>query len=1198
MLSFFRPTVPQKLNLTTISLFKFVLLVLCLTFGHAPLFGQFQLTKSVDSTTINAGRSFGYTLKYSCTNVAGNCSNIVVTDTIPAGLIVESTVGTVHTINNGTVSGNRVTFTFIDPMPAGSTGDLRIMVRFPNGSTPDGTMVTNTGYITDGVTKLASNTVSTTAIAQNRFKAIKTLASGGALDAPFIYKIEIRADDAYVAAFGTLNPTNITISDQLPAGATVLSISDGGTDNGSGLITWSVPDAPLAVTPSNNTNSLFRTVTVQYNSPTFALNDMVTNTASVTYTPLGQTPITTVNGDIIDNMVTDLEEKTTLVAPTFNHTVLKEAGVSTIGAGQSNYYALNWSNTGNVQLQNFYVEDSIPAEIIITSFYTGGWTNIDPSTYNIYYKTNLNSTYILWSGSPVLIPTYFTTASLGLALGEQLTYIKFDFGDFPAGATLAGGTALYLQYTAADVATVTPTTNKLAVTTTSPTIGPITRQASVTINPRPPFAIPQPSKAFYTTPGLGQYLYSAPRSIGDTVWVGLQMHVNGGGQPMQNPILADLLPDGLVYDNAWRTVADSLYLGMPTFTLTPNYNGTDRQLLEFSWTGTAPLDKDAYVFFRAKVTNLANAPYEVNQVALYGTNGNGCIDNDIYNQFDGFLRDSLDINKNGSATDSICLARAQITISPSASLESLKLVKGLLDSVYTKQPLSGLTVPGGPADYQLYIKNTGNVPMKDIEIIDILPFIGDMGVIDTTTRLTEWRPNLAAPIDAPAGVTVYYSQSSNPCRPSLVPAGPVGCEAPNWSTTPPSDITTVQSLRFDFGAIVIQPGQQLDFNWPMRAPVNAPTSGEIAWNSFGYVATRTDNNSVLLAAEPNKVGIAVQPPSLALYGNQVWLDNNQNGIRDEVNTGVNGVVVKLFRDNGDNINDPANDTLVSFAVTGNGGLYQFPNLLAGDYYAVFYPPMSFTSTLPNAPTDLTDSLDSDGVPGTYLGDPVAITAITQLAANEFDFTWDFGIYCSEPQYTASLVDATCAGGTGSIHFTSTTGDKYGISSGSTYAGPAYETATTITTPAMQSVLSGLPNPTSDSLFTLRLFNGLNGCYKDTTLTLKVISCGCSIAFAANPVVSPCNAADNTYTLAVQVTYAAAPTGNITINGQTFTPNGSGSETFTLTGLVSNGFMAVPVNGHFVSQPSCASNTITYNAPLSCRPLCPMPNCGTATIMKN
>src|SRR5690606_23719830 len=66
----------------------------------------------------------------------------------------------------------------------------------------------------------------------------------------------------------------------------------------------------------------------------------------------------------------------------------------------------------------------------------------------------------------------------------------------------------------------------------------------------------------------------------------------------------------------------------------------------------------------------------------------------------------------------------------------------------------------------------------------------------------------------------------------------------------------VRSVRFDLGAIVITPLDSIEIRWLMRAPL-AALPGEIAWNSFGYGATRVDNGQQLLPSEPLKVGIAV-----------------------------------------------------------------------------------------------------------------------------------------------------------------------------------------------------------------------------------------------------------------------------------------------------------------------------------------------------
>lgn len=64
------------------------------------------------------------------------------------------------------------------------------------------------------------------------------------------------------------------------------------------------------------------------------------------------------------------------------------------------------------------------------------------------------------------------------------------------------------------------------------------------------------------------------------------------------------------------------------------------------------------------------------------------------------------------------------------------------------------------------------------------------------------RPLLTGLVAAPPNVTVYYSTSSNPCRPEIISSSPAGCTPPNWSTLPPAEITSVHALRFDFAGIL------------------------------------------------------------------------------------------------------------------------------------------------------------------------------------------------------------------------------------------------------------------------------------------------------------------------------------------------------------------------------------------------------------
>ena len=84
-------------------------------------------------------------------------------------------------------------------------------------------------------------------------------------------------------------------------------------------------------------------------------------------------------------------------------------------------------------------------------------------------------------------------------------------------------------------------------------------------------------------------------------------------------------------------------------------------------------------------------------------------------------------------------------------------------------------------------------------------------------------------------------------------------------------------------------------------------------------------------------------------GNRVWYDTNNNGVLDAGETGVSGVTVNLYKDNGSSpgVYD-AGDTFVASQATDANGYYRFDNLGAGDYIVVIPASNFSTSAAPLA----------------------------------------------------------------------------------------------------------------------------------------------------------------------------------------------------------------------------------------------------------
>jgi len=1043
--------------------------------------------KALAPTSVKSGEYWTMQLDYAISSTTiPNISGVKIEIPLP-DLIENLTgfVGTTHApagnfVFTGTPGAKKLTVNFTDPVATGSSGVLEFQMRTMNGATPDGTLISTCATMTDGAGNTSGAQCSDMTItAQNLLCGFKSLKSGGAVGTPTTYRILLAHDPVFTGVpLGALNASTISITDTYPAGATYISAQ---VINGLGMV------VPSTITTSGNTvtatisnytvvsagvngwNVDYRVleVTVQYNTPPFSIGQSVTNTATVTLTPLGQAPVTLVNGSSNSQCTSDLIETHTLqdIQRTAALTKTQTSGaLSNVSGGTGLAYDFDFTNTGNVALNNVEIIETVPADLIYAGMRMDAWGF---QITGLQYQTNLNATWTTWPG-----PSQVSSPPPPLAAGEKVTLIKWILvTPFNSMASLGGTNQI--TFTAGTVAADTPVTNCMEWNATDPGL-PASRQACNSF-----YTIIPPA----TTAGVAYSLINSPGCPG-THAIGTEMTLTGtitaatGLGDIQNPVVGILVRNGAQYVAASQTFSagTSGIVGTPTFTLTPNHrtiSGVSYDLLRWTFpSGTVvPAGTDFSVGAKVTLTNLL-PPGQAVEFLLVADGSNISSYNPAQNANITFV-DSQDWDGDANTAETVKTANAGYNsctsvVGASAEMESIKWVKGLLDTTYSRYPDVGQTVPGGNADYKLIVTNTGNIAMTNVIVVDILPFVGDAGVVTFPPRNTEWRPNLAGPITG-TGATVYYSTSGNPCRPELGITVP-GCTVPNWSTTPPSDITTVQSVKLEFGSALIQPGQAFEFNWPMRAPVTAPTNGEIAWNSFGFTATRTDNNQPLLAAEPPKVGIRVQAPAPAFYGDRVWYDLNENGIQDVGEAGVNGIKVKLFSPRVAGVQNPATDSLINFTITANGGFYRFSNLRAGNYYAVFCLPTGYLISPKNA-AGSTINNDSDGTPTTYEGDLATIVAITNLTANEEDYTWDQGIFC---QLTPSVTPIQTVALNSSVTLTASGGTTY------LWSGPNGFSATT------PSITINPVTPADTGTYTVNIEQG--ACRASLITGIKITSC--------------------------------------------------------------------------------------------------------------
>lgn len=836
-----------------------------------------EVTKSIQGnlTEIEAGGFFTYVIQYRCVGITANCLNVTMTDVLPPELswaAQDVTIfGTIHTSGSSyDPATGTVTWNFISPLPAGSTGEIRLRVRFPPGTTPDGAIALNSATISadnpsnpTNPISVDSNTVPITAIADNELQPEKTIVSGGALNNETTYRVRLCRPSG--STDGMLNMEDITMVDTLPNGATFVSATGGGTYNAGPpqTVSWNLPD--YSVTGSR---CIERFVTVRFDDTTgFNVGDSITNNVSITGTPIGEQPVTlnASHTHIIGN-------------PTPNSAFSKTGNTNEAVPGDTVRYGMRVQNNGSVALSTYVVTDPIPPQINVTQIHTGTTVSAGRPVA-IRYQTNLNATFTPVPGSPFTNNQTVPVTALGLAANEYVTSLQWDFATVspvPVGFQTANALNSRFGFTGVVLAIdrngnpVVPgqivnniaehqygtpgntftTTNNHAITITDLTAQPRVDKTTGTLNS--------------VTPG-------------EIVTFILEVRNDGSATTdLVNPVVADLLDPNVSFVDF---TFDPLNTGntppaapTPIFEQIDNYNGTGRTLLRWRWEGAS-----AYNFAPGDEIRLEYR-VEISPTAQPGqdsiTNQGYIVDWDdsVPRVNCPSLVDNNDLNGNGLITDTICNSNlVGLDVNSQAVMESAKWVRGELDTEWVRYPDVGLTSPGGTFDYRLELRNAGNVPMSNIRMVEILPYVGDTGVIDSTPRLTQWRPVLAGVVvPSAAGVTVEYSTETNPCRPSLVPSGPTGCAAPNWSTTPPADLSTVASIRFSL-CCTIQPGEVFEIILPMRAPIDAQP-GDTAWNSFGFIATREDTGDALLATEPFKVGITTF--ALPLNGTKTLIDAN------------------------------------------------------------------------------------------------------------------------------------------------------------------------------------------------------------------------------------------------------------------------------------------------------------------------------------
>lgn len=958
---------------------------------QSTLYAQLNLNVGITSSAVTAesGEIYSYSIFYSTQSPTLAAINPVITIPFPSGMELVLFQGTSHVDNFSivTIMGiPTLEINLINPLSAGSAGIIDIKVKIPAGTVCDGTpLITNATFVADNAdnSPVVSGDVTTIISAGHSWDFSITGISVGPPGQPSIFAIDISP----TSPTGYVNLQGISAMVELPTDAVFLAC-DGGCvyDIMAHALTWNL----AMITEATTINYSLDIPDVDFD-PGDTMNQSATFMGDFAFGCPGG-PIDEV-GDLI-----------TIIPMPFSEITCTNPSMTEYEIGKTGKYRADFANSGTLFEDNFTFTMTIPEEIEVT--------NILPSKYSIggiaasiLYTTNLNATPQLLGSfvSDVLSVGGFAPPALGV--GEYLVSIIYDFGTVPPGFTA-------VSYLAFEYTVLATDQSGNLVIGANQRINPLSCLSDVnaqgytciTINTTTSAdgiadqicgASQVARKPLIGSSNLAKSSSASTVVPGDELFYKLRFR-NCDNGPFTNVAILDQLPPELEFLSMEPIIygGAELTANLVSFTYDPIANTLNWDFSFLSGGASADSCSDFYeIIYKVRVPDGTPPGQLVN-----------CYTVDW---------DSSDLSgEPGGAGTPLPQACNGITVSPVVQVDSKKGVKGDcdLDFIFydptgpTADPVNGIfngiaqTFQGGTVDYKMVIENTGNVAISEMTVIDILPWVGDQTVSANFARLSEWRPNMMGEIIAPAGVAIYYSLEPNPCRTEFNPAyNPIGCTGPNWSTTPPVDITKVQAIKLELG-FDFMPLDLFEFTWKMRAPIGTSID-IIAWNSFAFQGKRMDTGDDFIVAEPNKVGFFVKPldPTKVSVGNYVWVDKNGNGLQDDdVSLGLNSVKTTIYSVGNNGIKEGpgmGDDVMVDMVLTaddfnGNPGYYLFTNLDPGSYYVVFdaatLPPGASTALLNQGIDDTIDS-DADAT-NMFMTNPTPV-----LAGGDEDITLDMGI---------------------------------------------------------------------------------------------------------------------------------------------------------------------------------------------------------------
>ncbi|WP_223585798.1 isopeptide-forming domain-containing fimbrial protein [Microbacterium sp. OVT16B] len=867
-----------------------------------------------------SGTAFGYRVSYTCSNVnASPCADNP-TVTIPLGAAANPTwtvaVGANPLITSWTVTGGNLVITLAD-LTEGVAGTIGITITPPNHTTPNGTSWTlvPTMTFTDGTPTVSAPGVTSTATATPSLDVSKTVEQTFYKPGDTVkYTLWWYCPRSGFGAPGDENLASLRLVDTLPAGLTYLSSSPSATVAGQTL-TFDLTAAQLGSSCAAGAGTAVSvTVNARVNA-NVADNTVLRNVVNGTGTSISGAPVTS-SDEVSVTVVSTLPGATVTkrgYGPLLN--TVGDSGTYDLNLNgyTSATYPGPWLGRGDANVSTATIYNSAAPSFRIEALYAldvlmpgpGLQSEVVdpvPCTTNVSgssYSSNAPGTVCT---DPAFHPTMVTiwarttenpqNVGIPSAFAPQArltdgSIVTLTAGPIPSGAvTLASGPDYRSYFVPASAIgrvaeIILPRTTGMTNTRMNVVIGGyadsrrvagdiLRNQAAISS-----YAVGATTPYATGTSSVGRIFILDGPQIGVTKYwyaAGPEFRVNSEVM-LKGPTTGDLtfvdrFPAGVSFTgpavlDAYRYGAGAWSNNIPTTTTVTADPVTGETVVTVvvkasTVNGLLPASKGERIRFELHLPSKVQFPGNyVNRATVNLSDPQ--VNNSICTQ------GTKVAGTTGAGHQ--CASSTSFTVNPDPTSDAVRVtksVRGSLDTAFKSFPAIGYVASaGGNATFRLGWTNKSQQNVGNVVMYDLLPRVGDTGTVAGTVnqqRGSTFRPILTGFSALPAGVTAFYSTSTNPCRPEVLPnAQNAGC-VDDWAAVPASPsaalLQTVRALRFvSTATYAFDQGLSIDLTMT-TPPLNSV--GDVAWNTVATAQTNLASGQPIPPVESAKVGIARQ----------------------------------------------------------------------------------------------------------------------------------------------------------------------------------------------------------------------------------------------------------------------------------------------------------------------------------------------------